>query len=149
MCRKLDTGNYLVCHSGDGYVREYKPDGAVVFEYRCKGVAFAAVRLPNGNTMVSSLDQVEEVTPKGEVVWTFKKTDLPELDIRNMTGLHVLKNGNIVIGNYSAYGKDGSGVGMFEITREKKLVWSYVSPGRKDKSMMAVQKLDGDFNPLR
>jgi hypothetical protein len=99
--------------------------------------------------MISSLDQVEEVSPKGEVVWDFKKTDLPELGIRNMTGIHVLKNGNVVIGNYSAYDKDGNGVSMFEITREKKLVWSYVSPGRKDKSMMAVQKLDGDFNPLR
>jgi hypothetical protein len=149
MCRKLANGNYLVCHSGDNIVREYKPDGAVVFEYKCKSIAFAAVRLPNGNTMISSLDQVEEVSPKGEVVWDFKKTDLPDLSIRNMTGIHVLKNGNMVIGNYSAYDKDGNGVSMFEITREKKLVWSYVSPGRKDKSMMAVQKLDGDFNPLR
>ena len=149
MCRKLATGHYLVCHSGDGFVREYKPDGTVVFEYKCKSIAFAAVRLPNGNTMISSLDQVEEVSPKGDVVWDFKKTDLPDLSIRNMTGIHVLKNGNIVIGNYSAYDKDGKGVGMFEITRDKKLVWSYVSPGRKDKSMMGVQKLDGDFNPLR
>ena len=149
MCRKLANGNYLVCHSGDRFVREYQPDATVVFEYKCKSLAFAAVRLPNGNTMISSLDQVEEVSPKGEVVWDFKKADLPELMIRNMTGIHVLKNGNMVIGNYSAYDKEGKGVGMFEITREKKLVWSYVSPGLKDKSMMAVQKLDGDFNPMR
>jgi len=119
MCRKLANGNYLVCHSGDGIVREYKPDATVVFEYKCKSIAFAAVRLPDGNTMISSLDQVEEVTPKGEVVWDFKKADLPELNIRNMTGIHVLKSGNMVIGNYSAYDKEGKGVGMFEITREK------------------------------
>jgi outer membrane protein assembly factor BamB len=150
MCRKLDNGNYLVCHSGDHIVREYKPDGTVVFEYTCKSIAFAAVRLPNGNTMISSLDQVEEVTPKGEVVWSFSKTDLPDLSIRNMTGIHVLKSGNMIIGNYSAYDKKAkTGVGMFEITREKKLVWAYVSPEFKDGSMMAVQKLDGDFNPLR
>jgi len=150
ICRKLENGNYLVCHSGDHIVREYKPDGTVVFEYTCKSIAFAAVRLANGNTMISSLDQIEEVSPKGEVVWSFSKTDLPELSIRNMTGMHILKNGNMVIGNYSAYDKKAkTGVGMFEITREKKLVWAYVSPGFKDGSMMAVQKLDGDFNPLR
>jgi hypothetical protein len=150
MCRKLENGNYLVCHSGDGVVREYTPDGTVVFEYQCKGIAFAAVRLPNKNTMISSLNQVQEVSPKGEVVWEFKATDLPDLSIRNMTGIHVLKNGNMVIGNYSAYDKKTkTGVGMFEITREKKLVWTYVSPEFKDSSMMAVQKLDGDFNPLR
>jgi len=150
MCRKLENGNYLVCHSGDGAVREYTPDGTVVFEYQCKGIAFAAVRLPNKNTMISSLNQVQEVTPKGEVVWEFKATDLPDLNIRNMTGIQVLKNGNMVIGNYSAYDKKAkTGVGMFEITRDKKCVWSYVSPEFKDSSMMAVQKLDGDFNPLR
>jgi len=149
MCRKLANGNYLVCMKGDKKVKEFKPDGTVAWEHAFKNITFAAVRLPNGNTLVSSLDQVTEVTPDGKEVWVFKSADLPDLGIRNMCGLHVLKSGNIVIGNYSAYDKDGKGVGMFEITRDKKLVWAYVSPGRKDKSMMGVQKLDGDFNPLR
>ena len=149
MCRKLANGNYLVCMKGDKKVKEFKPDGTVVWEHAFKNITFAAVRLPNGNTLVSSLDHVTEVTPDGKEVWVFSAADLPDLGIRNMCGLHVLKNGNIVIGNYSAYDKDGKGVGMFEITRDKKLVWAYVSPGRKDKSMMGVQKLDGDFNPLR
>ena len=149
MCRKLANGNYLVCMKGDKKVKEFKPDGSVVWEHAFQNITFAAVRLPNGNTLVSSLDQVTEVAADGKEVWVFKAADLPELDIRNMCGLHVLKNGNIVIGNYAAYDKDGKGVGMFEITRAKKLVWAYVSPDRKDKSMMGVQKLDGDFNPLR
>jgi outer membrane protein assembly factor BamB len=149
MCRKLKNGNYLVCMKGDKKVKEFKPDGTVAWEHSFKNITFAAVRLLNGNTLVSSLDQVTEVTPNGKEVWEFKATDLPDLNIRNMCGLHVLKNGNIVIGNYGAYDKDGKGVGMFEITRDKKLVWAYVSPSRKDKSMMGVQKLDGDFNPLR
>ncbi len=149
MCRKLQNGNYLVCLKGDMKVKEFKPDGTVVWEHTFKNITFAAVRLPNGHTMVSSLDQVTEVTPDGKEVWEFKTSDLPELGLRNFCGLHVLSNGNIVIGNYAAYDKEGKGVGMFEITRDKKLVWAYVSPGRKDKSMMGVQKLDGDFNPMR
>src|SRR5947209_13333085 len=34
MVRKLATGNYLVCHEGDGCVREYDPVGKVVWEYK-------------------------------------------------------------------------------------------------------------------
>ncbi len=34
MVRKLDTGNYLVCHEGDGCVREYDAKGKVVWEYK-------------------------------------------------------------------------------------------------------------------
>jgi len=151
MCRKLANGNYLVCHSGDHIVREYTPQGETAWEHRFANIAFAAVRLPNGNTMASSLDQVSEVSPTGEIVWEFKKDELPACAIRNMTGIQVLKNGNLVVGCYGAYdkGKDGAGTGMFEITRAKKLVWRYVSPGRRDKSMMAVQKLEGDAVPLR
>ncbi len=33
MVRKLDNGHYLVCHEGDGMVREYDKDGKVVWSY--------------------------------------------------------------------------------------------------------------------
>lgn len=143
--RKLTGGNYLVCHSGDHVVREYAPNGNTVWEYQAPNLAFAAQRLKNGNTLVSSLGQIAEIDPEGETVWEFKNTDLPELDITNMTGFFVRKNGNLVIGCYAAYDKDGRGVGMFEITRDKKLVWKYDKPtdGRKvDNSMMGVELLE-------
>ncbi len=150
MVRKLSNGNYLVSHSQGNIVREYKPDGATAWEKPTKGLSFAAVRLANGNTLASSLDQVTEYDKDGNEVWEFKKTDLPGVLIQNMTGIHVLPNGNIVIGCYSAYTKEGEGTGMFEITRDKKLVWRYVSPGRRDTSMMGVQKLvEGAEPPLR
>src|SRR4051794_20793414 len=34
MARKLENGHYLVCHEGDGAVREYDGAGKVVWEYR-------------------------------------------------------------------------------------------------------------------
>jgi outer membrane protein assembly factor BamB len=139
--RKLPNGNYLVCHSGDQLVREYTPKGETVWEYPTPNIAFLAERLPNGNTMISSLDQITEVSPDKKIVWEFKTPDLPELGIRNMTGFQIRRNGNIVIGCYSAYDKDGKGVGMFEITRDKKLVWAYQNgTGEKvDRSMMGVE----------
>lgn len=150
MVRKLANGNYLVCHSMANIVREYKPDGSTAWEKPTKGLAFAAVRLPNGNTLVSSLSQLTEYDPSGAEVWEFKKDDLPGVVIQNMTGIQVLPNGNLVTGCYSAYTKEGAGTGMLEITRDKKLVWRYVSPGRRDKSMMGVHKqLGGGEPPLR
>ncbi len=32
LARKLKNGNYLVCHEGDGAVREYSPSGEVIWE---------------------------------------------------------------------------------------------------------------------
>jgi len=148
MVRKLANGNYLVCHSQANVVREYKPDGTTAWEKPTKGLAFAAVRLANGNTLVSTLNQVTEYDKDGLEVWEFKKTDVPGMTVQNMTGMHVLpENGNVVIGCYSAYTKEGAGTGMFEVTREKKLVWRYASPELRDKSMMGVHKQTGLAEP--
>ncbi|MDR0609304.1 MAG: hypothetical protein LBG58_04285, partial [Planctomycetaceae bacterium] len=59
------------------------------------------------------------------------------------TGFQRLKNGNLLIGCYAAYNKEGKGVGMFEITRDKKLVWAYQKPtgDKVDRNMMGVQLL--------
>ncbi|MDR1270862.1 MAG: hypothetical protein LBK82_15210 [Planctomycetaceae bacterium] len=139
--RKLLNGNYLVCHSGDHLVREYTPKSETIWEQNVPNIAFAAERLENGNTLISSLDQITEFDPTGNSVWEFKKSELPDLGITNMTGFQRLKNGNLLIGCYAAYSKEGKGVGMFEITRNKKLVWAYQKPtGEKiDKNMMGVQ----------
>lgn len=139
--RKLLNGNYLVCHSGDHLVREYTPKGETVWEQNVPNIAFAAERLENGNTLISSLDQITEFEPNGNSVWEFKKSELPDLGITNMTGFQYLKNGHLLIGCYAAYNKEGKGVGMFEITRDKKLVWAYQKPtGQKvDRNMMGVQ----------
>ena len=150
MVRKLANGNYLVSHSQANVVREYRPDGTTAWEKPAKALAFAAVRLANGNTLVSSLNQLTEYDKDGNQVWEFKKDDLPGVVIQNMTGIQVLPNGNVVIGCYSAYTKEGAGTGLLEITRERNLVWRYVSPGRRDTSMMGVQLLlAGSEPPLR
>ena len=71
LVRKLVNGNYLVCHEGDGAVREYDGEtGKVVWDYDVPlfgkeprgghGIeafgnqAFAAVRLTNGNTLIAT-----------------------------------------------------------------------------------------------
>jgi len=140
--RKLENGNYLVCHSGDHLVREYTPSGETVWEQAVPNIAFDAQRLKNGNTIISSLDQITEYTPKGEIVWELKTSEFPDLHIRNMTGFFIRGNGNLIVGCYAAYDKDGNGVGMFEVTRDKKIVWTYQKPtgDKVDRSMMGVEE---------
>lgn len=147
MARKLDNGNYLVCHSGLRQVKEYTPDGRVVWEVQVAGgVAFSALRTPKGTTLVTSLDQVTEYDAKGAKVWEFACRDLPELKLQNLTGMHLLANGNLVMGCYRAY-QDGAGCGLVEITREKKAVWHYSNP-TGDSTMMPVEMLSKEGKPL-
>lgn len=120
LARKLDTGNYLVAHEADGFVREYDPQGKVVWEFEVplfgkqpKGGhgpeafgnrLFAALRLANGNTLIASGNghSVLEVTPTGKVVWKIEQTDLPNITLAWVTTLEVLPNGHYVIGNCHA-----------------------------------------------
>jgi len=140
MVRKLKNGNYLVCHSGAHLVKEYTPKGGVVLELKTPNLAFAAIRTAKGTTLVSTLDKLIEFDAAGKVVWEFANTDIPGVKITNMTGMHLLPNGNIVTGCYRAYEK-GEGTGLLEITRERKLVWRLSNP-KLAGTMMAVQKLD-------
>lgn len=120
LVRKLDTGNYLVCHEGDGKVREYDGDGKVVWEFEVPlfgqaprdghgpeafgNKCFAAVRLENGNTLISTGNghSVIEVTPAKEVVWKLEQNDLPGITLAWVTTLEVHPNGHYVIGNCHA-----------------------------------------------
>ncbi len=140
MARKLASGNYLVCHSGSHVVREYTPKGDVVLEIKTPNLAFAAIRTARGTTLVSTLDKLIEYDATGKIVWEFANTDIPGVKITNMTGMHLLPNGNIVTGCYRAYDK-GEGTGLLEITRDRKLVWRLANP-KLAGTMMAVQKLD-------
>ena len=140
MARKLDNGHYLVCHEGDGKVREYDEAGKVVWTYTLDlggrrespghgpeghGTAlYGAVRLPNGNTLIGTGNgnRVIEVTPAGKVAWELGQDELPGIKLAWVTMVQVLPNGNVIVGNCHA-GKDNPQ--MFEVTRDKKVVWTF------------------------
>ncbi len=146
MVRKLDNGNYLVCHSGPRTVREYTPDGKVTFEVKVEKLAFSAVRLPNGNTMVGHVTGITEYTPAGKKTWAFTPADLPALSLGFLTGIHVRKNGNIAAGIYRI-SKKPNGAEFFEITREKKLLWWYKAK-KSPRARMNIQVLAPDGTPF-
>lgn len=142
LARKLANGNYLVCHEGDGTLREYNgKSGNVVWEYEVplfgkprKGghgpeafgnSLFGAVRLKNGNTLIATGNghSVLEVTAEKKIVWELHQNDLPGITLAWVTTLEVLPNGNYVIGNCHA-GPDNPL--LLEINpKTKKVVWQF------------------------
>jgi hypothetical protein len=140
MVRKLNSGNYLVCHEADGCVREYDAKGKVVWEYkldlggrpRASGHGpeghgtdvYGAIRLANGNTIIAggNNNRVLEVDKDGKVVWSIDQKELAGITLAWVTTLHALPNGNLVVGNCHA-GPDNPQ--LFEVTRDKKVVWTF------------------------
>ncbi len=140
MARKLANGHYLVCHEGDGKVREYDDAGKVVWTYALDlggrprsdghgpeghGVeVFGAVRLTNGNTLIGAGNgnRVIEVNKDGKIVWELGQDELPGIKLAWVTMLQVLPNGNVIVGNCHAGEKNPQ---LFEVTREKKVVWTF------------------------
>jgi hypothetical protein len=139
LARKLTNGNYLVCHEGDGAVREYNGDGHIVWEYMVpmfdqnpKGghgpeafgnKCFSAVRLKNGNTLIGTGNghSVIEVDHQKKVVWKIAQNDLPGIRLAWVTTVEVLPSGNYMIGNCHA----GPGQPLLvEVEpKTKKVVW--------------------------
>ena len=140
LVRKIANDRYLVCHEGDGVVREYEQGtGRIVWEYdvpmferKSKGghgleafgdKCFCALRLANDNTLIATGNghSVIEVTPTGEVVWQVTQDELNGIRLAWVTTLEVLDNGNVVIGNCHA----GKGQPLLvEVERDtKRVVW--------------------------
>jgi hypothetical protein len=162
MVRKLDNGHYLVCHEGDGTVREYDKDGKVVWSYTLDLAArprtpghgghgtevFGAIRLPNGNTMIAggNNNRVLEVSPEGKVVWSIGHDELPGIRLAWVTTLQLLPNGNLIVGNAHA-GPDNPQ--LFEVTRDKKVVWMLKDFQHFGNDTVAAQVLDVKGKVLR
>jgi outer membrane protein assembly factor BamB len=123
---QMPTGNIIAAMEGEGAVREVDPAGKVVWEFTGLANVFEARRLLNGNTLVTCGTQkrVIEVNSAGKVVWELTAEDVPEVNLTWVTSLQVLKNGNYLIGNFLR-GQEGKGAHAFEVTREKKVVWTF------------------------
>lgn len=138
MARKLANGNYLVPHLLAFKVKEYSPTGEVVSEIKtdleelggraAKNWPFTAIRLANGNTLVNLTNgnKTAEFDAAGKVVWKVTNDDVEGNPFDDPCGAQRLSNGNTVVASYHAQ----KGIKLFEITRDKKIVWKYEGPYR-------------------
>ncbi|HRQ87770.1 MAG TPA: PQQ-binding-like beta-propeller repeat protein [Bacteroidia bacterium] len=140
LVRLLDNGHCLVAHEAEETVKEYDADGQVVWEFPVPlfgrepakghgpeafgGRCFAAIRLKNGNTLVSTGNghSLLEVTPDKEIVWKLEQHDLPGIVLAWVTTVEELDNGNLRFGNCHAGPENPQ---IVEVTREKEVVWTF------------------------
>ena len=135
MARQLRNGNFLVPHLLAFAVKEYSPEGKVVSLLKtdldeiggraAENWPFTAIRLDNGNTLVSLThgNKVAEFDPRGGIAWKITNEDVHSL-FQDPCGIQRLANGNTVIGSHGA----STGISMVEVTRDKKIVWTSDHP---------------------
>jgi hypothetical protein len=123
--RKLASGNILVALEAEGAVREIDPSGRTVWQFGDVRSVHDAVRLPNGRTLIGGgqSKKVIEVDAQGRVTWQFGEDDAPALGLAWICSVQVLRNGNLLVDNWLGH-DGGTGVHAFEVTRDKRVVWT-------------------------
>ena len=80
--RYTKAGTILAAHMDWNKVTEYDSTGKKIWEVAVLS-PWTALRLPSGNTLVSSNNGfVKEFNPKGDVVWEYDKSDAAAVGIR-------------------------------------------------------------------
>lgn len=151
--RRLANGNYLVAHYGQEFVREYDPNGKTLRDFPAAGGPHTAIRLPDGNTLIAVGDRrkaarVFEVDPAGKVVWEVGANELPGITLKFMAGLQRLPNGNTLMSNWVGHGQFGTAPHLIEVTRDKKVVWTFADHERF-RTIASVQLLGLPGDPAR
>jgi hypothetical protein len=152
--RMLANGNLLIPYLGgknalNGHVVEYSPDWKIVWDYDTGADPWAAVRLPNGNTLVSTTSAFREVTHDmpPTVAWEMTAADFPAPGLHIGQGIMRLANGNNLLanwcGNVGDHSKWSTYAQYWEVTPQKQIVWtvqSWVNPNLGPGS--SIQALD-------
>ncbi|MBT3278992.1 MAG: hypothetical protein HN909_02765 [Phycisphaerales bacterium] len=108
--------------------REYTFDGKLLRTIKNKEGVFGVAERPNGNIVLGCLGGLYEYDKSSKVVWSMKKSEFPAGVITGyMTGVRVRKNGNVIVGMYRAYDRQGKGSAIVEVTKEKKVAWRYAN----------------------
>ncbi|TWU56703.1 Arylsulfatase [Rubripirellula tenax] len=137
MARKLADGTYLVPHLLDFRVKNYDASGNVIAEldttvpgdeaHAIHSWPFTAIRHDDGRTLVccTNGNRVMDFDANGKLDWHLTNDDLPGPWLQDPCGGQVLANGNVVIACYAGGNKNPKAPKLFEITRDKKVVWTH------------------------
>ncbi|HYW78338.1 MAG TPA: hypothetical protein VE890_02140 [Thermoguttaceae bacterium] len=149
--RKTKEGTYLGGFVSENLVHEYDAEGKILRTFEVTKHAYVAVRLPNGNTLIACGDghELVEFDADGKEVWKLEENDLPGNPLRFVAGVQRLPNGNTVIANWLGHGgHTGKQPQLLEVTRDKKLVWSFWDTKQLG-NLSTIQILDVEGDALR
>ena len=74
----------------------------------------------------------------GKTVWSIEHDELPGIRLAWVTTLELLPNGNLIVGNTHAGPENPQ---LFEVTRNKKVVWKFQDFKTFGNSLAATQVL--------
>lgn len=124
LCRKTPEGTYLVPFTAEGAVREYDRDGNVLREFPRAASPVCALRLENGNTLISAGGRLTEYDGNNQAVWELLEHEIPDIQIGIFAGIRRLENGNTIVCNWNTQDTaDKTGAHVFEVTDDKRVVW--------------------------
>lgn len=134
--RPTSKGTFLVGGKVAGIMNECDSTGAVKWEANAGGEPYMALRLPNGNTMISSGygKQMVLVGKDAKIIRQFPTAaDINGSDFWTKAkpnffgGFQILKNGNIVVANWEGHGAGNGNTGyqLIEIDSGLTKVISY------------------------
>ena len=125
--RKTADGHYWVCLMDEQKIVELKPDGTLLQTISVEGFPHAAIKLPNGNLLVTlgETGKVIELDNKQKIVWQLDKNEVLGNPLRLPAGCQRLPNGNTIVCNYLPGPFMGKQPQAFEVTRDKKVVWEF------------------------
>lgn len=149
IARRTPAGTYVVAQTGDKAICEYDGQGKVLRRIAVAGEPHGVVPLPDGHFLVSANkgpdgSAILEYDGGGTLVWSVTSNDLPGIRLLWISGLQRLANGNTVICNWLGHGndfKEAKGLHLIEVTRDKKVVWTFTDQQRF-KTISAVHILD-------
>ena len=87
-----------------------------------------------------------EVDPSEKIVWSIGHDELPGIRLAWVTTLQLLPNGNLVVGNCHAGPENPQ---LFEVTRDKKVVWTFKDFKNFGNGLAASQLLGVDGKVIR
>lgn len=151
--RKTRQGGYVFCNKGPQILFETDADGKTLRRISAEDMAKQGVKwgalhsaelLPTGNLLVGGgyESPVVEIAPEGKIVWKLASEDVPELGFSYSAGLLRLPNGDTVVAAYN------SKVKVFEVTKDKTVVWKYDNPEIGNPTHVKILKPD-DLEPFR
>jgi hypothetical protein len=148
LIRQTEQDTYLM--SCNDRIREGSTEGAYLREYPVEGFyhAWKALRLPNGNLMVTAGYGafVVELDAGGKIVRQFGGKDCVPERVRPFfyAMFQLLPGGNIVLANWQGHGSGfgASGVQLLEFNPAGEIVWSW-SKAELISSLQGVLVLDG------
>lgn len=131
--RLTKDGNILVAHMDLGKICEYDINGKQLLSIDMPGV-WSVEPLKNGNILACGHEGhrtsfTREVNRKGEVVWEYMMSDLPDYSFPEPQIATRLANGNTLINNWfnswdSKLDPVNLQVQAIEVTPDKKIIWA-------------------------